>query len=565
MMIHERDRCLHGSTQSLAEIGDPRSQRILRTLCVLALLGILLTPGSALALRSRFGPSELGKEDKKVAESIAAYPASARRGALIAAGYPEELLEVQKIQRASADDFAGLVSSLPRADQEQIWNLVRHSGLAAEIARGGRKSASELERIASRYPAEDRAAIERQGRELYPTWVQIYAIELEAEQAFSELLSYQPDEVRSAFDELTKHPDLMSILLDNMRMTTVLGALYRDDRDGIEAHFDALHARVASLQQEEERAWSDEVRDPDASAELARAARAFAEAYDYDFDAEIEQGVDFNPAPRVQIRSYVSVHPYPYWLGYPYWYDVAYWYPLPIWSHVGFHFGHGHGFVSAGLPSLLFLNWYHSSYVPRFRLGHHAHHHQAQNHRVRYYEQHRSHRSHSAARRSRHHDSRSRHFDRNRQRRAESRTLSRIFSPTFRKHGSRESESRGPTLRPRKSERHERPAHSSEKRETTRKQRKAKHTQPSVDRQQSARADRKRDRRLSSTRRNESRVEHRTARIERRKARSLGRQDSHRGAHESGASSARKKHGPHKSKSSSRSDSHRQRHARSRR
>ncbi|MEE8166674.1 MAG: hypothetical protein V3T64_13995, partial [Myxococcota bacterium] len=470
------------------------------------------------------------------------------------------------------------VSSYARKDQEQIWNLVRHPGLVAELARGGRKSDSELEQIASRYPAEDRAAIVKQGRERYPTWVQIYALEIEVEQAFSELLSDQPAEVRSAFDELTKRPDLMSILIDNLRMTTVLGALYRDDRDGVEAHFDALHRQVAARQQEEERAWSDEVTDPDSAEELERAARAFAEAYDYDVEGDvnndIKEGVDSDPAPSVRIESYVVVHPYPYWFGYPYWYDVAYWYPLPFWSHVGFRFGHGHGFVSVGLPSLLFLDWYHASYVPHFRLGHDDHHRQVHYRQVRYYEKHHSQR---LASRSRHHDSRSRHLGRHQWRRSDSWNFPRSSSPKFRTHTSRRSEAGDPALRHRNFERHERHdrrANARKRREMTREGREANNAQPSVDRQRSralqsppqiGRARPRHEHQSSVTRRSERRLKHGPAQMERRKARFIGRQQSHRAAGKSAAPSVRKHHGPRKARSSSRSGSHRQRHARSRR
>jgi len=596
-MFHESCGFLHGFTHSLTAVSDPRSRRIRWTLPLLALLGILLAPGSGSALTPSFSPDALWAEHKQLAESIAAYPASARRAAFIVASYPEELLEIQKIQRASAGRFAELVSSYAHQDQEKIWNLIRHPGLAAELAQGGRKSDSELERIASRYPAEDRTAIAEQGRELYPIWVQIYALELEAEQAFSELLSNQPDEVRSAFDELTRRPDLLSILIDNMRMTTVLGALYRDDREGVEAHFDALHGQLAARQQEEERAWSDEVTDPDTAEELERAARAFAEAYDYDLEVDtggdIEEnfkaGVESDPAPGVQIENYVVVHPYPYWFGYPYWYDVAYWYPLPVWRHIGFRFRHGHGFASVGLPSRLFLDWYHVSYVPHYRLGHRDRDHQAHYRQIRYYEKHRPRRS---ASRSRHHDSRSQHLDRSRRRPSDSRTYFQTFLQTFsrtpshsssrtlRIHDSRRSEPRDPSLPHRNSEQlqrhvqHERPANAPERREKTRERRETRKAPSAFDRQrrkarrsplQIGRAHPRRERQSSTTRNSEGRLKHGPAQMERRKAKSIRRQQSHRTASKSASASVRKHRGPRQARSSSRSGSHMRRPARSRR
>ena len=76
---------------------------------------------------------------------------------------------------------AELVEGFSREDQEQIWDLVRYPGLVADLARGGAKSDAELERIAQRHPEAIRDAIRQEGRRRYATWVEIYALDLEAE------------------------------------------------------------------------------------------------------------------------------------------------------------------------------------------------------------------------------------------------------------------------------------------------------------------------------------------------------------------------------------------------
>lgn len=367
---------------------------LLRIGMLLIALGILVGPAAGLALTSNFDAVDSRDEENAVAEAIAGHPASARRAALIASGYPEELLAIQRIQQRSASEFAALVSSYSQKEQEAIWNLVRYPGLVAELSREGRKSSAELERIASEYPEEVKDAILVDDGDHYRTLVRIYALDLEVEQAFFELLAERPTDVRDAFDEIIEKPDLLTLLIDNVHVATILGAAYREDPEGVEARFTTLHDYVLTQKRADELAWAEEVKDPEAAAELEVAAREFAEEYEYDVDT-----VDSTWTHTVYVDRYVYVRPYSYWFGYPYWYGSAYWYPRPVWSHVGFYFGgHYHGgYVSVGLPSVFFLNWYHGIYSSRHYGGHHyyrgdyANASYSANRRAHYYENHRPH------------------------------------------------------------------------------------------------------------------------------------------------------------------------------
>ena len=419
------------------------------TRALLAVLLLLLVPGTSVALESRFDPADFRVEDEPAAREIAIHPAAVRRAALVVAGYPEMLLEIQEMQRRSAERFAELVAPYPRDTQEQIWNLVRYPGLAADLAREGRKSTAELEGIAERYPAEDRAAIVEEGLERYPLWVQIRALDLEAEQTFSALLSDRPDTVRDAFGEVIDRPDLMTLLVENIRVTTLLGALYREDPQGVEARFETLHAEVAAGRQEEQRAWAEELQDPAASEELERAAREFAEDHDYDYARAAADTRTIRVEHHVNVHPYPYRYPYPYWFGYPSWYDVAWWYPFSFWGHVGFRIGGGYGYVSYGLPSPLFLGWYHDIYVPRYHLARRSHHHRDlirsihyyDTHRPRYTTHHRRHRSDRARSGGHrlHSDSRSAFWASESSRRFDSRDATRAAGPRIERPVSRET------------------------------------------------------------------------------------------------------------------------------
>ncbi len=339
-----------------------------------ALLGILiglatagLDVGVARALEPRLDSGGFRDEDREIAEEIASFSAEERHAALVAAGHPEDLLEVQQIQTESADAFADLVDGFSRSDQEQIWDLVRYPGLVADLARGGPKSDAELDRIAARHPEAIRDAIRREGRERYAIWVEIYALDLEAEQEFSRVIARHPAEVRAAFQRLRGRPDLLSLLVENVGVATRIGAAYREDPTRVEARFDSLHQEVLTARREQEKSWAAELEDPEARRELETAAREFAEDQGYDLD---EGDPTVVQTRVVHVDHYVNANPYPYWFGYPTWYAYPYWYPASVWSHVGFRFGSGIGFASVGLPSPYFLGWYNDFYYgPRFGYG----------------------------------------------------------------------------------------------------------------------------------------------------------------------------------------------------
>ncbi|MBK7947233.1 MAG: hypothetical protein IPK00_00405 [Deltaproteobacteria bacterium] len=337
---------------------------------ILTWLGTLLTLGPATlasALDPRLDVGGFRDEDRAVAEELAGFDAEERHAALVAAGEPETLLEIAEIQNDSADAFSRLVDGLPRAEQEQVWDLVRYPGLVADLARGGEKSDAELERIAQRHPEEIRAAIRSEGRKRYATWVEVYALDLEAERAFAGVMTEHPSDVRAAFQRLRARPDLMTLLVDNVGIATRIGAAYRADPTRVEARFDGLHQEVAAQRSEQEKTWAKEIQDPEKREALQTAAREFADEHGYALDD------DGNPTTIqtrvVHVDHYVNSNPYPYWFGYPSWYAYPYWYPASVWTHVGFRFGGGGTYVGIGVPSPYFLGWYGNYYGGGFGVG----------------------------------------------------------------------------------------------------------------------------------------------------------------------------------------------------
>ncbi|MCA9609330.1 MAG: hypothetical protein KC619_27200, partial [Myxococcales bacterium] len=343
------------------------------TLFVLTLLAAA-TPTHALA--TRMGVHDLRTLDADWAAELAGFPADARDAAYVVAGQPETLMRVAEIQQDSVQAFRALVEPLPREDQETVWDLVRHPGLVADLARDGRKSDAQLDALASQYPDESHAGILAAGGRLYPTWVRIHALDLDVERQLDTLLADQSVAYRDAFDVVTARPELVGLLVDDLEATTLLGAIQRENPEAVDTFFATLHDEVVARRAEEDRAWSAALEDPETAEEARAAARAFAADYGYAYD-------DATWA-RTRARSTtvvnVSISPFPFWFGYPTWYDVAYWYPASVWGYAGFYYGPSYAsFYYAPRPSALFFGWYtrhtghHHRYAPP-RYAYRSHH-----------------------------------------------------------------------------------------------------------------------------------------------------------------------------------------------
>lgn len=379
--------------------------RAIRILALAALPGLLAfcVIAPPLAAEPPRNDGAVGSGEAELSESLARYPASARRAALMLAGEPEALLEIDRIQQDSAQRFADLLAPYSRRERQEIWNLVRYPGLVAALARTGRKSRDQLEAIADRFPPEERNTILEAGAEHHALWVEVYGLDLETRQRARRALPSADPQLQAAFDALEDRPELMSLLLENIRWTTRLGSEYRDDPTGVAERFATLEPELETRRRQDETAWAEELADPASEEELERAARAFGDAFGLEPEASEqahgERGNDPDSAEyaaqvtiedggrrsRTLRNSARSHHAYPYWFGYPDWYAAPLWIPLGLSDHVGFRRGHGarpsRRFVPVGLPSLFFLSWYHDVYRADDR--------PISGRRVRYYDDHR--------------------------------------------------------------------------------------------------------------------------------------------------------------------------------
>ncbi len=309
---------------------------------------------------------DIDEDDREAVEALALYPEDVRDNALRAATEPGVLERLQALQDDSQDEFRELLDPYSQDDQEQLFELSRYPDLIDDIARGGKKSRSELATIAARYPEDVREAAVRQGSERHHVVSRMSALLEDFDQRFDGLVEDLSPSDRDAFRALLRTPELLSLLSEHMNMTVVLGKAYEDDPAEARGALSDLNLEVARRNAEEADDWKRSV---DSDPDLRRDYEAASADYQRDTGYSAYQG------PRTVVN--VSFNPYPYWFGYPWWYPVSYtyydpwywWYPRRSWGHCGYSYGPRVAFYGGPIwrpwyPTYHFSSWY-------FSHGHH--------------------------------------------------------------------------------------------------------------------------------------------------------------------------------------------------
>ena len=335
-------------------------------------LGAVGFATSSAAFKSSGALDSLADREREVLDAIAARDSEVRDAALLATLYPDTLVHIELIQARSSAAFDLRVKQLDREHQEELWELVRAEGAIRQIVDGGPKDDEALDAIAASYPERIRAIFGHLGTEHFETLEDAHAIQSAAESEFDSELALLPEVPREAFRELLGDPKLLAMLGRSPSAVAQIGGAFDDDPERMIAYLDELSLEIADNNARSEEKWRESFDDdPEARADLERAARSYADEYDYDY--EELTGSD------VEVNVHVYRSPYPYWFGYPHWY--ANWDPWGVWypvrPHFGFYYGHRHrSAIFFGLPSLHFVNWFYGGYYHRYpHLSRHIDHH----------------------------------------------------------------------------------------------------------------------------------------------------------------------------------------------
>lgn len=291
------------------------------------------------------------KKNQEAVDAIAMYPRETRKIIFEATEYPEVIAKLNAMQKNSQDAFENLIASFSKEEQEKMWNLTRYDGLISDLVTNHNKSEFEINNILVNYPEEIHQTALEELKDNYNILVKIDVMNKNYNSDFELLLSgYQP-EVKSAFRDMIKMPEVLDLLFDNMQYTVVVGDYYKKNPERVLHKTDSLNLVLAQKNTQDANDWKQSMNDnPQAQEEFTQAAQEYAQDNGYNAD-------DYN-APLIQdVTNYYST-PYNWWFGYPSWYPYDYWNPYPYWYDWGFYYGPGRHAVFFGLPSAYFMDWY---------------------------------------------------------------------------------------------------------------------------------------------------------------------------------------------------------------
>ncbi len=288
--------------------------------------------------------------DKGIAASIAPYNADVRHAILEACQYPQTLTTIQKNQSQTVESFHNIISGFDQKKQVWFYTLTRYPDLMHTLATLPKHQ--NKEDIYKLLPKKD-ADLQEAAWKLYSDenndLKKLDDINISAQKDFDKTIQNLDAPTKAAFQKLSTMPDVLTLLTNNIDLSTRLGEHYKSNPQELNSRLAALHDSLNVQNQYEIAAYKQQMADdPKATEELSQAAKDYAKENDIDVPAQ--QNNDMNNA------DYYA-YPYSYWFGYPDWYSYPLWYPGSFWFETGLYVGIG-GIGIWGLPGFGFSHWF---------------------------------------------------------------------------------------------------------------------------------------------------------------------------------------------------------------
>lgn len=337
-------------------------KKILHYSCGLLAWLLLLAPGLIQAQTEKEWLADLAEEEEEAINALVLYPEETRLAILEVSMYPEALIKLESIQAKTKATFQAIVEKYPQGAQQQIWDLTRYPGLIDRLSEVRDASGREVDLVLDDYPSviheRAREAVRLYGAEL----AAISRLNREAEFSFADLIRDYPPRTQEALNQLLELPEVLSIMTDNIKLTILVGDLYKNDPERVLQKADSLNLVVARQRAQELEDWKKSLEDdPEARAELEASTEAFAEEqgylYDDEYYGENYDDIYYEEPEAPEVHHYYYYH-YPYWFAYPSWYTYPRWREYPYWYDWGFYYGPRRTVVVINLPSFYFVNWY---------------------------------------------------------------------------------------------------------------------------------------------------------------------------------------------------------------
>jgi len=317
-----------------------------RSLFYRLIFWLLLFGASAMA----FAQSGKLETSEGLNDAVASYDANVRQSILVASQYPSVLLQLQKSQDQTMASFQKMISKFRQQKQEWFYTVTRYPELMHQLATLPAKQTKE--EVYKLLPNKD-PDLKEAAWKLYHNEKRNLAkldnIRMSANSEFEKSVSHLNAPTRDAFRNLQNRPDVLTLLTNNINLTTKLGERYRTNPSELTNQLAMLHDKLEIQNEQEAAAFKKQMEsDPKAMKELQQASNAYKSNTYYN-------------GPYY--------YPYSYWFGYPYWYPYPMWYPGMSWYYPGFYFSVGglYGFPSYGFSYWFYNRGYYTRYPHLYR------------------------------------------------------------------------------------------------------------------------------------------------------------------------------------------------------
>lgn len=302
-----------------------------------------------LIVQKVFAQTNQLETEKGIAASIAPYDSDVRHAILLASEHPEILTRLEKSQTQTVSNFHTMISGFRQTKQGWFYTLTRYPELMHSLAilpDGQKKEA--IYKILPNQDEDLKEAAWKVYDHEKKDLIQIDQVQMAAQEDFDQLIQNLDAPSKSAFKKLSTLPDVLTLLTNNVDLTTRLGKHYQSNPEEMNNHLAALHDSLNVQNQYEIATFKKQLADdPQAMKEYGQAANEYANANGYSLPAQ----------QNYVNNSYYYGNPYSYWFGYPSWYAYPNWYPGSFGYNSGFY-GTGGGFGFYGFPSYGFSNWF---------------------------------------------------------------------------------------------------------------------------------------------------------------------------------------------------------------
>ncbi len=312
--------------------------------------GLLLTTLLYISPTGVEGQVNKLETDKGIAASIAPYNADVREAILLVSEYPQILTQLQNDQSETVETFHNLINGFDHSKQNWFYTITRYPDVLHSLATTPLKQDKEvIYKLLPNQDADLKEAAWKLYNNEYNNLVKLDNINISLKLKFNQTIQPLDKSVKSAFEKLSAMPDVLTLLTNNIELTTRLGQHYHSDPVDLNNRLAGIHDSLNIQNQYENAAYKKQMaEDPKTTEELNQAAKDYAKENGYDVPAQQNYDTD---------NTDYYANPYSYWFGYPDWYSYPLWYPGSFWYDSGIYYGAA-GFGIWGLPGYGFSKWF---------------------------------------------------------------------------------------------------------------------------------------------------------------------------------------------------------------